>query len=105
MSRVALAAALALMLPTLASAAETLHVYGPGGLMPAMKEAATVFGAAHGITVEVTAGPTPAWIEKARADADLVFSGPHDLGRRGAARQPGVPAGGRGGAGADDPGL
>ena len=43
--------------------------------MPAMKEAAIVFSAAHGITVEVTAGPTPVWIEKARADADLVFSG------------------------------
>ena len=69
MSRVALAAALALMLPTLASAAETLHVYGPGGPMPAMKEAAIVFGAAHGITVEVTAGPTPVWIEKARTEA------------------------------------
>ena len=61
------------MLPTLASAAETLHVYGSGGPMPALKKAATVFGAAHGITVEVTAGPTPAWIDKARADADLVF--------------------------------
>ena len=75
MSRIALAAALALMLPTLASAGETLHVYGPGGPMPAMKEAAAAFGAAHGITVEVTAGPTPAWIEKAKADADVGFSG------------------------------
>jgi accessory colonization factor AcfC len=43
--------------------------------MPAMRESAAAFGAAHGITVEVTAGPTPAWIEKAKADADVVFSG------------------------------
>ena len=75
MSRIALVATLALMLPTLASAGETLHVYGPGGPMPAMKEAAAAFGAAHGITVEVTAGPTPTWIDKAKADADVVFSG------------------------------
>jgi len=75
MSRIALAAAFALMFPTLASAGETLHVYGPGGPMPAVKEAAAAFGAAHGITVEVTAGPTSAWIGKAKADADVVFSG------------------------------
>ena len=63
---------------TLASgsrAAETLHVYGPGGPLPAMKEAAAVFGKAHGITVDVTAGPTPQWIDRAKADADLIFSG------------------------------
>ncbi len=68
-------AALALATLGFARAAEPLHVYGPGGPMPAMKEAAAAFGTAHGITVEVTAGPTPAWIEKAKADADLVFSG------------------------------
>jgi len=43
--------------------------------MLAMRESAAAFGAAYGITVEVTAGPTPAWIEKAKADADVVFSG------------------------------
>ncbi len=45
--------------------------------MSAMREFAAAFGAAHGITVEVTAGPTPAWIERAKADvdADVVFSG------------------------------
>ena len=56
--------------------AETINVYGPGGPMPAMKEAATAFGAAHpGTTVDVTAGPTPSWIDKAKNDADLIFSG------------------------------
>lgn len=58
-----------------AHAAEPLHVYGPGGPMPALKETAAAFGASHGITVEVTAGPTPTWIGKAKADADVVFSG------------------------------
>lgn len=56
--------------------AETVRVYGPGGPFPAMKEAAAAFNAAHpGTTVEITAGPTPAWIEKAKADADVIYSG------------------------------
>ena len=58
-----------------AHASETLHVYGPGGPFPAMKEAAAVFGHAHGIDVEVTAGPTPKWIGQAKRDGDLIFSG------------------------------
>lgn len=56
-------------------AEETLLAYGPGGPAPAMKEAADVFAKAHGIRVEVTAGPTPGWISKARDDADVIFSG------------------------------
>ena len=38
-----------------AQAAEPLHVYGPGGPLPAVKEAADAFGRAHGIEVVVTA--------------------------------------------------
>lgn len=57
------------------AAAEPLHVYGPGGPLPAMKEAAEAFGKAHGVEVQVTAGPTPSWLDRARVDADLVFSG------------------------------
>lgn len=59
----------------MAQAAEPLHLYGPGGPLPAMREAAETYGRAHGIEVQVTAGPTPAWIARAHADADLVFSG------------------------------
>lgn len=69
---------LAFTLPLLAQApagGPTLHVYGPGGPAPAMKEAAEAFGARKGVAVEVTAGPTPAWKEKALKDADLIFSG------------------------------
>lgn len=58
-----------------ARATEALHVYGPGGPLPAMKEAAAAFGKKHNIEVEVTAGPTPQWIDHAKADADLIFSG------------------------------
>ncbi len=58
-----------------AAAQETLSVYGPGGPAPAMKEAAAAFSKAHGVQVEVTAGPTDGWIAKARQDADVIFSG------------------------------
>ena len=57
------------------AAPETLHVYGPGGPLPAMKEAAEMFGHAHGVDVKVTAGPLSQWIDHAKADADVVFSG------------------------------
>ena len=58
-----------------AFAAEPLHVYGPGGPLPAIKEAAAAFGKAHGIDVIVTAGPTPQWIDSAKQNGDVVFSG------------------------------
>jgi accessory colonization factor AcfC len=67
--------ALAFLCTAPAHAAETLHVYGPGGPLPAMKENAATFGKANDVDVEVTAGPTPQWIDKAKADADLVYSG------------------------------
>ena len=40
-----------------ASETRVLHVYGPGGPLSAMKAAAAAFGASHGVTVQVTAGP------------------------------------------------
>ena len=58
-----------------AGAAKTLHAYGPGGPLPAMKDAAAQFKKDTGIEVEVTGGPTPQWIEQAKQDADLIFSG------------------------------
>ena len=58
--------------PTLAA---DIHVYGPGGPLPAMKEAAAAFEKSSGNTVIVTAGPTPQWIGKAKDNADLIFSG------------------------------
>jgi len=58
-----------------ATEAQDLRIYGPGGPEPAIREAARQFGAAHGIKVDVTAGPTGRWLEAAKADADLVYSG------------------------------
>jgi len=55
--------------------AQDLQVYGPGGPEPAIREAARQFGAAHGIKVNVTAGPTQKWIDAAKANADLIYSG------------------------------
>ena len=40
-----------------------------------MKEAASVFEKARGVKVEVTAGPTTNWLDKAKQDADLIYSG------------------------------
>ena len=57
------------------AAPETLHVYGPGGPLPAMKEAAEIFGRTHGAEIQVTGGPLSQWIDHAKADADVVFSG------------------------------
>jgi accessory colonization factor AcfC len=57
------------------AAPETLHVYGPGGPLPAMKEAAEIFGRTHGAEVQVTGGPLSQWVDHAKADADVVFSG------------------------------
>jgi accessory colonization factor AcfC len=62
-----------------ATAAEPLHVYGPGGPYPALKEAAEVFGKAHGIDVQVTAGPTGKWLTQAKEDADVIFSGSESM--------------------------
>lgn len=56
-------------------ARDTLHVYGPGGPLPAMKEAAAAFSRLRGVQIEVVGGPTPQWLEKAKSDADIIFSG------------------------------
>ncbi|MFT3719731.1 substrate-binding domain-containing protein [Pseudorhodoferax sp.] len=75
-------AAIALTAAALTAAANepvTINVYGPGGPAPAMQEAAQAYGAASGVRVEVVAGPTPQWVEKAKADADVVFSGAENM--------------------------
>ncbi|MCM2292506.1 substrate-binding domain-containing protein [Allorhizobium sp. BGMRC 0089] len=58
--------------PTLAA---EIHVYGPGGPLPAIQEAAAAFEKSSGDKVIVTAGPTSQWIGMARNNADLIFSG------------------------------
>ncbi|MBN2560604.1 MAG: substrate-binding domain-containing protein [Phycisphaerae bacterium] len=58
----------------IASAEEVLHMYGPLGPSPAFKEAAIVFGDRHKVKLDVTAGPTSQWLDRAKGDAHLIFS-------------------------------
>ena len=58
---------------------DTLFVYGPGGPLPAMKDAAAAFERETGVHVVVTGGPTGPWLAKARADADVIFSGAENM--------------------------
>jgi len=52
-----------------------INIYGPGGPAPAMHEAAKQFKNKTGIDVHVTAGPTSQWADKAKLDADIIYSG------------------------------
>jgi accessory colonization factor AcfC len=52
-----------------------VHVFGPGGPAPAMKEAAATFSKLRGVSVEVVAGPTSDWIDAARRSGDVIYSG------------------------------
>lgn len=52
-----------------------LRVYGPGGPLAAMKEAAVRFGRERGVEVHVTGGPEGQWIDRAKQDADLIYGG------------------------------
>lgn len=61
------------------TAPETLFVYGPGGPLPAMRDAAAAFQRQHGVVVQVTAGPTPKWLAGARANADVIYSGAENM--------------------------
>ena len=75
----ALAIAALAAVTTVAAGADVINVYGPGGPAPAMKEAARIFGDAHHVTVNVVAGPTPQWVDRARVDADVVYSGSENM--------------------------
>ncbi|WP_068983450.1 substrate-binding domain-containing protein [Lysinibacillus xylanilyticus] len=52
-----------------------IRVYGPGGPLGPIKEAAEHFSIETGIKVEVTAGPEGNWISQAKQDADIIFCG------------------------------
>ncbi|MGO8738050.1 substrate-binding domain-containing protein [Rhodoblastus sp.] len=56
-----------------------IYVYGPGGPAPAIREAAKIFGAANGVSVVVASGPTANWVDKARNDADLLYTGSENM--------------------------
>ncbi|GAB3628141.1 hypothetical protein PTE30175_02480 [Pandoraea terrae] len=73
------ASSLAAVLCMTAHAAEVIHVYGPGGPAPVMKEAAKVFSETHHVDVNVVAGPTPKWVDQAKQDADVIYSGAENM--------------------------
>lgn len=52
-----------------------IRVYGPGGPLGPIKEAAEHFSVETGIKVEITAGPEKNWINQAKKDADIIFGG------------------------------
>lgn len=66
---------ISLVLFNAVSAADVVRVYGPGGPLPAVREAAATFEKKTGVKVEVTGGPTDKWIANARQDADVIYSG------------------------------
>lgn len=68
----------------------TLHVYGPGGPLGPMQEAAERFGAEKGVRVAVTAGPEAQWIDEAKRNADLVFGGAEYMLTQFAMKHPGL---------------
>lgn len=74
MIRVGLLAAAGALIAGAPASAKVL-VFGPGGPAPAMREAAERFEQKTGIDVEVVSGPTPQWIDRAKAEADLIYSG------------------------------
>lgn len=67
--------ALAAMTIAAPAYAGPVHVFGPGGPAPAMKEAAATFSKLRGVKVEVVAGPTSDWINAAKQSGDVIYSG------------------------------
>ena len=55
-------------------AQEAVHVYGSEGPYPALREAAQVFGNRHNVEFEVVGKPASTWRDKAKEDADLIYS-------------------------------
>ncbi len=64
-----------LFLLSASAMAADIVVYGPGGPAPVMKELAVQFQNKTNNKVEVVAGPTPKWINNAKENADIIYSG------------------------------
>jgi accessory colonization factor AcfC len=71
-----IAALLGLGAPLIAAAStqDALRVYGCEGPYPALREAANVFGNRHDVEIEVVGQPASKWLDKAKEDADLIYS-------------------------------
>ena len=55
--------------------AAALTIYGPGGPYPAIRKCADLFGARHGIAVDVRFGEPAKQAEQAAQDGDVYYSG------------------------------
>jgi len=58
---------------------DTIHIYGPGGPFPAMREVANLFEKKHDIKIIITKGPMKKWETQAKLNADLFFSGSENM--------------------------
>src|ERR1700719_3642943 len=56
-----------------------LHLYGPGGPLPAMKEAAATYSKENHDQVVETGGPLSQWLHDAQQNADLIYSGSEEM--------------------------
>jgi accessory colonization factor AcfC len=65
--------------PDAEQGAVVLHLYGPGGPLPAMKEAAAAFSHEKNVQIVVTGGPLPQWLHDAQQNADLIYSGSEEM--------------------------
>lgn len=58
-----------------AQSKDAIYVYGPGGPFPPMNEAAKMFGQRNNVDIIVIKGPTSKWIEAAKKNGDVIYSG------------------------------
>jgi len=54
---------------------DTVYVYGPGGPYPPIKELAETFEKKNDIKIIITKGPADSWLNKAKENAELIYSG------------------------------
>ncbi|RDU69948.1 hypothetical protein CQA62_00615 [Helicobacter cholecystus] len=52
-----------------------IYVYGPGGPAPVLKELASIYEQKTGQEVIIIAGPASTWIDEAKIQADIIYSG------------------------------
>lgn len=67
--------AIGLVVSAAQAQSDTIRVYGPGGPYPIMREAAQLFNKTHNVHIIIKKGPTGHWINEARKDADIIYSG------------------------------
>jgi accessory colonization factor AcfC len=54
---------------------DTVYVFGPGGPFPPINELANKFEDKNDVKLVVTKGPAGKWLQQAKSDADIIYSG------------------------------